>query len=55
MTKARIGASWAVAAANSTPHSTPSTVPRISAITSGVVRASRVVKINARCVSLSLS
>ena len=41
------GRSWTVEAANSTPHSTPSTAPIISDITSGAVLARVVVKMKA--------
>ena len=37
MTKASTGRSWIADAANSTPHSTPSTAPIISATTNGAV------------------
>jgi hypothetical protein len=46
--KPSTGASCRVAAANSTPQSTPSVVLSISLITSGVVRATRVVKARAK-------
>ena len=48
MTKASTGTSCTVDAAKSTPHSTPSTAPIISEITSGAVFALVVVKMKAK-------
>ena len=42
------GRSWTADAANSTPHSTPSTAPIISDITNGAVFALVVVKMKAK-------